>query len=134
MRPDTGGLRRFPAPRHTESESGLSSSPDGRRVVFGTVSRRSARLYVANADGSRRRPLTTPQIGDGLEPAWSPDGRRVAYSLVEDGEHTIYVVGADGTGLRLVSKGPRDGQPAWSPDGRRLVFTSASPEGAPCRD
>jgi hypothetical protein len=62
-----------------------SWSPDGRKIAFGS---RSRKVRVVNADGRGQQRLTT-----GNHPAWSPDGRRIAFT-----RGGIYVINADGSG------------------------------------
>ena len=52
--------------------SGLSWSPDGRRLAFSSGRDQGAgELYVLNADGKRLVRLTTNRFGDNA-PVWSP--------------------------------------------------------------
>jgi WD40 repeat protein len=93
-------------------------SPDGRRLAFTALNR----LYVAGADGSNPRPLTS---GTGSEhhPAWSPDGEWIAYVTWEGDAGQILRVRADGRGSpqRVTREGAVYTSPAWSPDGARIV-------------
>jgi hypothetical protein len=52
-------------------------------------------------------------------PAFSPDGKRIAFVRVGDG---IFSMNVDGSGLRTLTKNPRDSYPAWSPDGKQIAF------------
>jgi hypothetical protein len=75
-------------------------------------------VYVANADGTSIRRLTTHPARDGI-PTWSPDGAYVAFASDRDGGWGIWVIDADGQGQPrpLVSLGygldlhPRDATP-----------------------
>jgi TolB protein len=102
-------------------------SPDGKTITFAW--RRSGAderdLYVASADGSRRRLLVGGEAND-AGPEWSPDGRRLAFvrqaSLTN---YDIWTVRADGTGARRLTSAPRaDVSPTWSPDGKRIAFAT----------
>ena len=92
-------------------------SRDGRRVAYIAPSATgSTDLYVVDADGAHRAPLTrTPQANEAMA-AWAPDGR----SLVVEREGRLVVVGADGRELRFLTAGR---EPAWSTS-ERLVFAS----------
>ena len=96
-------------------------SPDGKRIAF--VSRRTGdeEIYVARADGSRVRRLTTIP-GPDLSPAWSPDGRGLAWSR----DREIWTMSSSGAVKRkLVGKAEswhEHHSPTWH--GGRIVFSS----------
>jgi Tol biopolymer transport system component len=99
-------------------------SPDGTRFAY-VVERPSGtdgvrRVWVARADGSARRAITSGP--DDFHPVWSPDGTRIAFER----NLALWVVGADGGRARQLV-GRRHGVPedaAWSPDGRRIAFVA----------
>jgi TolB protein len=106
-------------------------SPDGRTIAFDDG---FGAVYVANADGSRRRLLSR----NGHAPSWSPDGRQIA--LASNG---IWVMNADGSEHRRLTRrngsdgragvsGDRRGGLFWSPDGRKLAFLSDAGCGQGC--
>lgn len=105
-------------------------SPDGGQIAFVDGLSRTRELlgadaietpiYVARADGSRRRLL----VADGSWPVWSPDGSRLAY-VGHDG--ALRIVGADGRHSWTLVPGANHwahgvGHADWAPDGRSLVF------------
>jgi Tol biopolymer transport system component len=103
-------------------------------------------IWIANADGSDPRRLTTDQ-GVDIDPAWSPDGLHLAYWSIADPDHqhgstytnealntlvlasTATLVVTDPTGVDrriLVSDVHLDTQaytPTWAPDSRQLVYS-----------
>ncbi len=105
-------------------------SLDGQKIAFTTWGDRQGSgggdIYVTNADGSRRKRLTT-NPGPDSNPAWSPDGRRIAFASGRDGNTGIYVMNPDGTEQRLLMPAKASYPPhlAWSPDGEKIAFTVA---------
>ncbi|HXH88900.1 MAG TPA: hypothetical protein VNI55_09885 [Gaiellaceae bacterium] len=99
-----------------------SWSRDGQWIAF--VSRRSGdeEIYVARADGTGVRRLTT-RPGPDLGPAWSSDGTRLAWSH----RATIWTMNASGANQReLFGKAQswhEHYSPAWHGD--RIVFSSS---------
>ena len=92
-------------------------SPDGRRLAYVAPAELGATdLYVADADGSHRAPLTRSETSDESSPDWAPDGR----SLVVDRDGTLVVVRADGAVERVLTAGR---EPAWSRSGK-IAFVS----------
>ena len=90
-------------------------SPDGSEIVY----EQAGTLYVANADGTGRVPVTT-----GYRPDWSPDGTQLAYSRNDD----IWTVASNGSSapVQLTGDGvaSSDDSAAWSPDGTKIAFQS----------
>lgn len=92
-------------------------SPDGRRVAYIAPSASgSTELYVVDADGAQRAPLTRTPLADEVMAAWAPDGR----SLVVERDGQLLIVRADGRHERLLTAGR---EPAWS-GGGRVAFVS----------
>ncbi|MEW5981116.1 MAG: hypothetical protein AB1806_01950 [Acidobacteriota bacterium] len=87
-------------------------------------------IYIAGADGSHMRPLTTTP-GYDAEATIRRDGR-IVFTSVRDGDMEIYSMNADGTDVRRLThrEGP-DGGPFYSPDGRRIVFRGRALHGGP---
>lgn len=80
-------------------------------------------LWLMNADGSGKRPLTqTP--ADEHFPSWSPDGRRILFAREGD----IWTIAPDGSGERRLIDCGGEGEdevcsdPALSPDGELVAF------------
>lgn len=96
---------------------------------YGTSGPTPARLYLMNADGTRRRQLPAEDVA---QPSWSPDGSKIVF--VDSRGGSLYVINGDGTGLRQVVDlaGLTGGRanltmsPSWSADGTRIVFATGS--------
>ena len=125
---------------HTFSEVALS--PDGKRVVYGTVvpGKRGgadvdvSSLWIVNArDGSGAVRLTAcpGSVCDEHGAAWSPDGAHIAF-VTTDAKEQLQIATADasGNGVTTITnaRGPLD-TPRWSPDGKRIAFLYS--KGAP---
>ena len=125
---------------HTFSEVALS--PDGKRVVYGTVvtGKRGgadvdvSSLWIVNArDGSGAVRLTAcpGAVCDEHGAAWSPDGAHIAF-VTTDAKEQLQIATADasGNGVTTITnaQGPLD-TPRWSPDGKRIAFLYS--KGAP---
>ena len=49
-------------------------SPDGKRIVFVSDRNGSENIWIANADGTKARALTTTERENYMSPIWTPDG------------------------------------------------------------
>jgi Tol biopolymer transport system component len=93
-------------------------------------------LYVASADGTNARQITSNGAAN-FAPFFMPDGKRIIYSsnvLDPRGrEFDLFIVNKDGSGeVERVTTAPAfDGFPMFSPDGKWLVWGSnrSNPEG-----
>ncbi len=96
-------------------------SPDGKKIAYVSDETREQQLYVANADGSEPKQLTTDGGRQLVRIQWSPDGKRIALSdnltrlQLIDVENGNTVEVARGTGW----EGPHC---SFSPDSRWLVY------------
>jgi Tol biopolymer transport system component len=111
-------------------------SPDGRRIVFGSVhSGDTSDLWLAGADGSNPQQLTHLSKRDLGSPSWSPDGRQVVFDAFGPGDphYHIWLIDADGgTPRRLTTRAGDEHVPSWSHDGKWIYFTSE--QGGTARD
>ena len=120
----------------------VAISPDGRHVVYGTVSTGKrggadvdvSSLWVVNAhDGSGAVRLTAcpGTVCDEHSASWSPDGRHIVFVTTDAKEQAqLAVIEPSGAAPRVLTAahGPLD-TPRWSPDGQRIAFLYA--QGAP---
>jgi Tol biopolymer transport system component/tRNA A-37 threonylcarbamoyl transferase component Bud32 len=109
---------------------GVSLSPDGKRLAFGTGNIEWDVLEVTLASGSVRTVLA----GGGMSmcPDWAPNGAHYLVSTDRSGNAGIEDVSLDGFS-RLVASVPEGAAgpfgPRWSPDGSRVVFLTDSSQG-----
>jgi Tol biopolymer transport system component len=108
-------------------------SPDGSQLAYGVTVGAKTSLWVMDADGSNKRPLTETMDGSAYDPAWSANGQLIAFRR-EFGSPTqialTFVTAADGTtAFPVLSIAPMSATPAFSPDGQWLM-ASNSPLGS----
>lgn len=60
-------------------------SPDGSQIAFISDEEGSENLYIANADGTKPKKLSSMTAGDAMSPAWSADGDNVFVAQVSNG-------------------------------------------------
>jgi hypothetical protein len=82
-------------------------SPDGGRIAFMHWQHDHWEIYVVNADGAGRRPLTSSSVfletrPNNVSPAWSPDGTQIVFLSDRGGDWGFYVMNADGSDQRQI--------------------------------
>lgn len=129
-------------------DGGAWFSPNGKKIVWrasrpktaeaikeykelfakGQVMPTEMEVYVANADGSNARQVTSLGKAN-WAPSFTPDGKHIIFA--SDYEYprgfpfNLYIVNLDGTGLEKISHdGGFDAFPQFSPDGKKLIFSS----------
>jgi Tol biopolymer transport system component len=147
MNPDGSGDRPLTFLTASSADSFVPSwSPDGSKIAFDSFGaldgsdalNSAANVWVMNADGTSRAPLTSLKnvAGSTAAPAWSPDGTRIACQALRalDGSDAvsanhvsnIWVMNADGSAQAPLTKlnSANSFNPVWSPDGSKIVFES----------
>jgi Tol biopolymer transport system component len=107
-------------------EAQAAWAPNGRIVAFRRGPNAASDVWVANADSSGQRRLTTTSAVNSYssQPAWSPGGR-IFFRSDRDGDPDIWVMNADGSDQRVLLDLPGDQRyPTPSPDGHRIAFRS----------
>lgn len=100
--------------------------PSGERIVYVNWDQsiedgsRRKQIYVADADGTNQRKLTTLKNSRDVGwPSVSPDGEQIAFTY----DDQIYLMSADGTNIRQVTGGKGfAAKPSWSPSGEKILF------------
>jgi Tol biopolymer transport system component len=113
---------------------GVSLSPDGKRLAFGTGNVEWDVLEVTLASGSVR--IVLARGGTSWWPDWAPNGAHYLVSTDRSGNPRIEDVSLDGFS-RLVMPVPEGAGnqlwPRWSPDGSRVVFVASGSQGVSLR-
>jgi eukaryotic-like serine/threonine-protein kinase len=99
-------------------------SPDARRVAFSSNRSGAWQIWLAEADGSHPRQLTSEGLA--WNASWSPDGSRIVFAQAIGSRFSdIYVVNAaGGTPRRLTDNPGNEGSPSFSRDGQFIYFSS----------
>ena len=111
-----------------DGAKGLSWTPDGR-IVFSSGASGNLEIWIANADGSASRQLTSDR-GVVAYPCACPDGRTILFtSLRVTGSAHVWRMDLEGGSLRQVTSGSGELFSECSPDGKWLAYTQnlASP-------
>jgi Tol biopolymer transport system component len=105
-------------------DSGLSWSPDSKKIAFASDRDGNFEIYVVGIDGKNLIRLTDNSAVDG-QPSWSPDGKHLLFKSQRSGYQEIYSMNADGSNLiQLTRDTSVNSNPIWSPDGEIIYFTS----------
>jgi TolB protein len=92
-----------------------SFSPDGKSLAFASSRSGNMDIWVAAADGSGARRLTTTQASD-TAPCWSPTGQEIAFTSDRTGTPQLWIMDADGLNVRrLTTVGNWNDGCAWNP-------------------
>ena len=106
--------------------TGLSWSPDGKRITFASSRAGNAVyvIYVMNIDGSNVQRVYGTEKSV-FAPAWSPDGSQIAFQMQGTTQTgwDLYTINVDGSGLEALTATNADEEmPAWSSDGNRIAY------------
>jgi serine/threonine-protein kinase len=124
-----GAEQPFALPPQSFSHPRLS--PDGQRVVFGTLPLGERNVYIADLRRSGITRVTDDGRSEG--PIWTPDGKRIVFTSfvsAQGNRADIASKSADGSGPieRLSSRSHAAYAHSWTPDGTALAFTERRPE------
>ena len=96
-----------------ETESDVSWSPDGKRLIFVSERDGNKEIYVMEESGNKQTRLTYNEIPD-YDPVWSPDGSTIAFVSELDGDADIFVMNDKGENqTRVTNNDASDTDPNW---------------------
>jgi len=108
-------------------------SPDGKRILFTSDRGGGDNIWLMNADGSDRAPVTNEDFRLLNNGVWHPSGQYMvarkhftSQRSMGAGEMWMYRVPDGGTGVKLTTRknDQQDaGEPCFSPDGRYLYWS-----------
>jgi TolB protein len=104
----------------------LSFSPDGKRIAYASNRGGNVDVWVANADGTSPRRLTTSP-GQDTAPVWSPTGQEIAFTSNRSGTPQVFLMDSEGLNVRrLTTIGNYNDAPAWNPSRQfsEIAYTS----------
>jgi TolB protein len=92
-------------------------SPDGRRILFRTVSesdRHRGNLYTVSPDGTGLKRLTNYPNKIVLTGSFSPDGKWIVFSRFSGTPYpAVYAIRTNGTDIRRITSDDQDFEPDW---------------------
>lgn len=107
-------------------------SPDGTKIAFASNRSGNMEVWVANANGTGARMLTSSPAMD-TAPCWSPTGQEIAFTSSRGGGMPqVWVMDADGLNLRrLTSIGSYNDGCVWNPSKQfgEIAYTSRLEDG-----
>jgi TolB protein len=116
--------RRSIIARFSGLNTGAAVSPDGSKVAMVLSRSGSPNVWVANADGTDLKKLTSSQ--EDSSPCWSPDGQWICFATKIAERRVLAKVPAGGGDIKRISTAGvfNPTEPDWSPDGKWIAFTS----------
>lgn len=101
-----------------------SFSPDGTKIVFGSIRYGMGDIFTINIDGTGLRRLTDTEAYEG-EPRFSPDGSKIVFISERDNQSNgeIYIMNVDGSNQRRLTFSKfYNFNPSFSHNSSKIVF------------
>ena len=109
-----------------DGQGGLAWTPDGR-IVYGSVVSGKPEIWIADADGSNARQLTTAE-GASTQPSVTKDGRYIVFQrFIKNGAY-LWRMGLDGSDPKQLTQGGVETGPRAGTD---FVYYTVATSGSP---
>ncbi|MGI8783790.1 MAG: protein kinase domain-containing protein [Acidobacteriota bacterium] len=105
-----------------------SLSPDGKSIVYVSLSSGNWDIYLQRVGGQNPVNLTKDSPATDTQPAFSPDGEHIAFRSSRAGGG-IFIMGATGESVRRLTDFGYN--PVWSPDGKEILCSIESTNWSP---
>jgi len=119
---DAGRARQIGSSQY-EGVGGVAIGPDGRIVYVSAVGGNNLDIWIAGADGSNARQLTSDAYAE-INPAVSPDGRYIVFASNRMSDYHLWRINIDGTDARQLTNGDGELSAGFASDGRWIIYYS----------
>lgn len=108
--------------------SGMSFSPEGRRLVFVAKSKGKESIFFYSLEDDKIYQKRRMDYYNIVSPAWSPDGKKVAFAALDGHKRDLFVYHIESDYVEQITDDRFDDvDPSWTQDSKSLVFTSDRP-------
>ena len=107
-------------------ESGITWSPDSRKIAFVVFAKGFNQLFIADAaNGKIMKQVEVPGVQAFSNPTWSPDGNTIVFNGLVHGQSDLFAYDLNmGSVKQLTNDHYTNLHPSFSPDGQWLVFAT----------
>ena len=108
--------------------TGVSFSPDGKRVCFSSDREGRLNLYVSGTDGTGLQKITTDTFKY-YNAVWSPKKDEIVYFRERgDGRDKVFVINlADKKEVKVTDDTLHNVYPSWMPNSREIMYSFSNP-------
>jgi len=112
------------------STSGVSFSPNGKRICFSSNKDGRNNVYIMAIDGSGLEKITADTFRY-FNPVWNPKTNEIVYYRERgDNKDKIFMISlADKKETKVTNDTLHDIYPGWMPDGKHIVYSFSNPTG-----
>ncbi|RKX30069.1 MAG: hypothetical protein DRP47_00065 [Candidatus Zixiibacteriota bacterium] len=108
--------------------SGISWSPDGKKIAFVTKSGGKEAIFLYDFSKGKVTYKKRLDYYNILAPAWSPDGEKIAFSALEGNKRDLFLYHINKDQVEQLTDDRYDDiDPSWLPESNQLIFSSDRP-------